>query len=65
MSTTSITKPAKDRQTFVLLLRPLPGVNVTRALRWALKGLLRRYGLRCISIAEEHHEEKNSNQDHS
>jgi hypothetical protein len=35
----------------------LPGVNATRALRFALKYLLRTCGLRCVSIEEEraHH----------
>jgi hypothetical protein len=37
---------------FMLLLEPKPGINPIRALRWALKGLLRHYGLGAISIRE-------------
>jgi hypothetical protein len=45
---------AHDRPTFIVRLRPEPDVdNATRALRAALKALLRRYGLRAISIEEE------------
>jgi hypothetical protein len=42
-----------ERRTFVLKLRPLPGVDPIRALRLGLKRLLRSYGLRCVSVAEE------------
>jgi hypothetical protein len=38
---------------FLVRLRALSGVDAARALRAALKTLLRRYGLRCISIDEE------------
>jgi len=38
---------------FVLRLRPLPGANPERALRWLLKIALRRFGLRCVSIEME------------
>jgi hypothetical protein len=38
--------------TFVLVLRPLPHVDVYRALRMALKFLLRRFGLRAVKIGE-------------
>jgi hypothetical protein len=37
---------------FVLRLQPLKGVDPIRALRLALKDLLRRCGLRCISIEQ-------------
>jgi hypothetical protein len=37
----------------VLTLVPLPGVDAIRSLRWVLKGLLRRHGMRCVSIHEE------------
>ena len=40
------------RPVFVITLRPLPGVDPVRALRAALKLLLRRFGLRCVSISE-------------
>ena len=42
-----------DRPTFVLVLRPEPGVEPIRALRAALKVLLRRFGLRCVGVTEE------------
>lgn len=39
---------------FVLKLRPEPRVTDSiRVLRFALKELLRRYGLRCIAIREQ------------
>ena len=38
---------------FLVRLRPLPGVDAIRALRAALKTLLRRYGLRCESVEIE------------
>jgi hypothetical protein len=37
----------------VLRLRPEPGVDAIRALRWALKSMLRRHGLRCVSVEEQ------------
>ena len=37
---------------FVLVLRPLPHVDAYRALRMALKFLLRRFGLRAVKIGE-------------
>jgi hypothetical protein len=43
---------AKTSQ-FVLTLRPLPGVDGIRALRWVLKGLLRQHGMRCVDLREE------------
>jgi hypothetical protein len=41
-----------ERPTFVLVLRPLPGVDGIRALRAVLKLLLRRFGLRVVSLRE-------------
>jgi hypothetical protein len=38
---------------FVVRLRPLPGVDAIRALRQLLKVALRRFGLKCVSIAEQ------------
>jgi hypothetical protein len=38
---------------FVLTLQPLPGVDPVRALRWVLKALLRRCGMRCVALHEE------------
>jgi hypothetical protein len=40
------------RPVFMLRLQPLKGVDPIRGLRLALKDLLRRYGLRCISIEQ-------------
>jgi hypothetical protein len=39
------------RETFVIALQPLPGVNGIRALRRGLKILLRVCRLRCVSIS--------------
>jgi hypothetical protein len=36
-----------------MTLEPLPGVDGIRALRWVLKGLLKRHGMRCVSVREE------------
>jgi hypothetical protein len=47
------TAPAKNRPTYVIQLRAEPRVDGIRALRHALKRLLRDYGLRAISV-EEH-----------
>jgi len=40
---------AKDRPTFIIELRPEPGVDPIRALRLVLKAASRRYGLRCVN----------------
>jgi hypothetical protein len=48
MSTRSPARPI-----YCLRLQPGPGVDGVRALRNALKFLLRRWGLRVISIDEE------------
>ena len=54
MTPAATTKPTAARATFTITLRAEPGVNdAIRALRIALKGLLRRHGLRAIGI-EEH-----------
>ena len=42
----------RDGPIYVLTVRPLRGVDPVRALRGALKVLLRRFGLICISIQE-------------
>jgi hypothetical protein len=36
----------------VLRLRPLPGRDAIRELRWVLKRLLRVHGFRCISVEQ-------------
>lgn len=38
---------------FLVRLRALPGVDAVRTLRAALKTLLRKYGLKCLSIEVE------------
>lgn len=51
----------KSRPIFVLKLRPEPQVtDEIKMLRFALKALLRRYGMRCIGIHEEQPSESNS-----
>jgi hypothetical protein len=40
------------REAYVLTLRPMPGVDGIRALRAALKFLLRRFGLKAVKIGE-------------
>jgi hypothetical protein len=55
---------AKHRVTFTLELRPEAQViDPLRALRKALKILLRAYGLRCIAIEERHHGQKETASD--
>ena len=46
-------KRTKPPRIFVLKLRALPGVDSIKALRMALKQLLRRHQLRCVSVHEE------------
>lgn len=41
------------RPIFIIRLRPLPGVDAIRAQRAALKVLLRRFGLRALSVDQE------------
>jgi hypothetical protein len=48
------------RTRYVLVLQPEPGVDPIRALRWALKSLLRKWGLRCVDLAEVAPEEETS-----
>ena len=43
----------KKGRRFVVTLVPLPNVDPIRSLRWALKGLLRRHGMRCVDLHEE------------
>jgi hypothetical protein len=46
--------PAKSRPIYTLRLRPEPHIiNPIHALRGALKVLLRRFGLRCVSAEQE------------
>jgi hypothetical protein len=47
-----VTKPA-PKSVFIVKLRPLPHcTDPIKALRGALKVLLRRFGLRCIQVDE-------------
>lgn len=43
----------EERQIFVLRIQPLHRTDATKALRFLLKGLLRKYGLKCLSIKPE------------
>lgn len=38
---------------YILRLTPAPGTDGIKALRLALKVLLRRFGLRCVSVEQE------------
>ena len=38
---------------FVLTLQSLPGVDPVKALRWILKTVLRRHGMKCVDLHEE------------
>jgi hypothetical protein len=46
-------EPAADRPTYKVILRAEPGVDAVRNLRLALKFLLRRFGMRAISVSDE------------
>jgi hypothetical protein len=39
--------------TDVVKLRPLPGRDPIKALRWLLKSAVRQHGLRCVEAYEE------------
>ena len=39
-----------DRPTFVMTLRPEPGIDPIHSLRSVLKVLLRGYGMKCLRI---------------
>jgi len=45
--------PRRQRPIFVVRLTPLPGVDGIKALRAVLKILLRRFGLRALSVRED------------
>lgn len=44
---------AADRPVYKLSVRAEPGVDEVRALRWLLKSMLRRFGMRCLDIRRE------------
>jgi hypothetical protein len=50
--------PEAERPIYRLRLQPLPRVDAVKALRSALKFLLRRFGLRCLSVEVETSNEK-------
>ena len=49
-----------ERPIFVLRLQPLPRVDAIKALRSALKNLLRQFGLRALSVERENPETEES-----
>jgi hypothetical protein len=51
-----------ERPIFVLRLQPLPRVDAIKALRAALKNLLRQFGLRALSVEQETPEERKGEQ---
>jgi hypothetical protein len=55
-----MTARAPARPTYLVRLRPEPGVDAVHALRTALKFLLRRCGLRVISIDAIEQQENNN-----
>jgi len=48
-----MTRADPDRPVYVLRLKPAPGTDHVKMLRMALKTLLRRFGLRCVSVEQE------------
>jgi hypothetical protein len=45
----------QPRVIYVLKVEPMRGVDATRALRGLLKLMLRKFGLRCVSLEEVPH----------
>lgn len=43
----------RDRPIYILRLKPAPGTDHVKALRWLLKIAWRRLGLKCISVEQE------------
>lgn len=48
-----MTGPSPPDPVYLVRLVPTPGTDVDKALRWVLKTLYRRFGMRCISIERE------------
>jgi hypothetical protein len=46
-------RPPKKGRRFVVTLVPLPNVDPIKALRWTLKSLLRRHGMKCVDLHED------------
>ena len=44
---------AVERPVYKLSVRGEPGIDEVKALRFLLKSMLRRFGLRCVSIRRE------------
>ena len=53
MGRRTVTEPDQVHTVYVLKLRPLPGTDPIRSLRWVLKRLLRQHGFRCLSLSQE------------
>jgi hypothetical protein len=37
---------------YTLTVEPLPNIDGIKALRWTLKSMLRRHGLKCVAVSE-------------
>jgi hypothetical protein len=46
----------EERPTYLLIVRPEPGVDAVRSLRALLKAMLRTYGLKCVEITQREKE---------
>jgi hypothetical protein len=55
--------PEIERPIYRLRLQPLPRVDAVKMLRMALKALLRRYQLKCLSVELEPGEKPNGRKD--
>jgi hypothetical protein len=42
----------KEGSGYVVTLRPLPGTDPIKALRWILKSALRKHGMKCTDLHE-------------
>ena len=48
-----MTRAGPNTPTYIVRLRPAPGSDDIKVMRWALKVLLRRFQIRCLSIEQE------------
>jgi hypothetical protein len=55
-----MSSPAKHRPTYTIRVRAEPGIDPIRSLRALLKVMLRKFGLRAISIDARLEEEENA-----
>jgi len=53
-ASSSASRASPQAVTFIVTLQPNPGIDGLRALRMLLRVGLRRFGLRCIDVREEH-----------